>query len=704
MMARWPPWTRRALPLALLLTGAYLFNLFALSGVQRYLEGPAPVPTPTAPLISTPGCTIPGFPVDDPTVREFFKPLPTLDCGQEPPVTYVDDGAVVVDPAALRRRQGALQCCASDVTRRVWGGGGELPPLDVDAGYRLSPCTPFSTRYTTAHEGVLVKCHRKDSILGLPVYTNVHYLFPREKVKDKIDAFKAKGGWSKNPETPNVIIFGTDSVSRLNVERHMPKTLKRIKSISDSLDFAGYNKVADNTDPNLVALLLGIHPFVMDSLPCHNNPLKAYDDCPFIWKEFSQRGYVTAYLEDSPIMSLFHYEKPGYINPPTDFYGRAAYTASDDNIGRSEGPYSYYFKNCQGATPAIKVLHDYALDGLDAFRDVPFFGFFWSSSSSHERINDISTVDEYHANFIDQLDRRGHLNNTVVLLMSDHGLRFGKIRSTYIGSLEERLPYMFLLLPPWLRAAHSRRFDALRANTRRLVTNFDFHVTLRQILRGKIAEEGFTLSNDFHRDATGRLVKAKGRVPKRDGITDRDTSAIQALADRGLSLGRSLFSPLPLNRTCAMMGIPDHFCTCASSSPLPPSSPEATQAARVAVASLNAATQAFPLCARWRLGAVVQAQVKGPAVSSSSVEGLTVAEGQTLTVAFSALPGSALFEATLGRAPQGYTLRGEVSRISRYDAYGSPDEGVNVEVKLGCIDKYTKTASFLPVRKYCQCQ
>jgi hypothetical protein len=37
----------------------------------------------------------------------------------------------------------------------------------------------------------------------------------------------------------------------------------------------------------------------------------------------------------------------------------------------------------------------------------------------------------------------------VIIFFSDHGIRFGKVRETFIGKLEERLPFMFLIFPNW---------------------------------------------------------------------------------------------------------------------------------------------------------------------------------------------------------------------------------------------------------------
>jgi hypothetical protein len=40
-------------------------------------------------------------------------------------------------------------------------------------------------------------------------------------------------------------------------------------------------------------------------------------------------------------------------------------------------------------------------------------------------------------------------SKTVLFFLSDHGIRFGAVRQTSVGKLEERLPFMFLIFPDW---------------------------------------------------------------------------------------------------------------------------------------------------------------------------------------------------------------------------------------------------------------
>ena len=49
--------------------------------------------------------------------------------------------------------------------------------------------------------------------------------------------------------------------------------------------------------------------------------------------------------------------------------------------------------------------------------------------------------------FLEYMKLKGHLDNTLLLVMGDHGARFSTARKTLQGKLEERLPMMSLTFP-----------------------------------------------------------------------------------------------------------------------------------------------------------------------------------------------------------------------------------------------------------------
>lgn len=144
-----------------------------------------------------------------------------------------------------------------------------------------------------------------------------------------------------------------------------------------------------------------------------------------------------------------------------------------------------------------------------------------------------------------KLHGTGALRNTLLIFFSDHGLRFGNIRTTYVGKLEERMPIMFVAFPE----SFADRFPAavrwLRANSRRLTTSFDVHATLQHIASHSPDEP--------HRT--------------KHGI--------------------SLLQEVPLHRTCEDAYIFPHWCTCQNRTTASRSDPKVIGASNVLLRAIN---------------------------------------------------------------------------------------------------------------------
>lgn len=61
---------------------------------------------------------------------------------------------------------------------------------------------------------------------------------------------------------------------------------------------------------------------------------------------------------------------------------------------------------------------------FNVYKNQPKFLFGFHGELSHDSYNDIGVIDKDLRNWIKDLYEFGHLNNTVLILMSDHGHRF----------------------------------------------------------------------------------------------------------------------------------------------------------------------------------------------------------------------------------------------------------------------------------------
>jgi hypothetical protein len=91
--------------------------------------------------------------------------------------------------------------------------------------------------------------------------------------------------------------------------------------------------VGENTHPNTVAFLTGYtHSELLET--CLKTADLPQDFCPYVWKNFSAAGYLTATVEDAPGLVGFNYLRLGFVERPTDFYFRPFMLAVHKSLPR----------------------------------------------------------------------------------------------------------------------------------------------------------------------------------------------------------------------------------------------------------------------------------------------------------------------------------------------------------------------------------
>lgn len=169
---------------------------------------------------------------------------------------------------------------------------------------------------------VLVKC--KDTKTGKEIYKNAHAFAIPASPEEKLNSSSINGS-----ATPVKILFvGIDSVSRLNLRRALPSTYRYLVQ-RQWIEYQGYNKIGDNTFPNLMAIFTGRNMSAAYDF-CAPKTVGGMDKCDLIWREFNRAGFVTAYAEDMASISTFNYKKKGFAKPPMDFYYRPYVIAAED--------------------------------------------------------------------------------------------------------------------------------------------------------------------------------------------------------------------------------------------------------------------------------------------------------------------------------------------------------------------------------------
>ncbi|XP_021950524.1 uncharacterized protein LOC110847822 [Folsomia candida] len=516
-------------------SGNYFLQVDRLKNLQR--------------IVDTPACKIPDFDVWDKDVFPFLKVAqPDEKCNETHyNWSFVRNNKLVINRRQIERDGYRLYkgfCCYKFVERVTLSNieARTISELkDADNLIKYSSCIDINNEETELHhEFIVVEC---GSIKFIPVAVRYRAFHASavvkgsqksQNVEKKILHWKSEdAGQERLP--PNVLIFGLDSTSRLNFRRNMFETRRFLENIG-AVEMLGYTKVGENTFPNFVALSAG---YSEDDLikVCYFSKLTPQDKCPYISKRFDSANYITAHSEDAPTFAIYNYLKTGFVQQPVDFNNRPIMLAAQDYayppfyVGRSEA------MKCIGQQTNDEVILAYVESVLDIGHrnKTPIYSVSWSTEGSHGNSNGIQLVDATYANFFKRIQEKGYLDNTLLIFMGDHGYRYGPFRETILGYYEDKLPNMWIRLPPWIKEEFPEWQTALEINSRRLSSPFTMYWTLNRIL------EMFSSIDPPH-DSINANLSGK-LVPRKHTL-------------------QNFFEILPEDNTCADVGIPDDFCAC----------------------------------------------------------------------------------------------------------------------------------------------
>lgn len=322
----------------------------------------------------------------------------------------------------------------------------------------------------------------------------------------------------------NIFMLLIDSASRNHFIRRMPLSYKMLKDELRAVIMENYNIVGDGTARALYPILTGHNDFEMDDYRKTPKNTRRVDPKPFLFTFLKERGYRTAYYEDMPYIGTFTYGYNGFENMPTDHYMRVLFQESDWYSGLWwTGSKRRY---CFGSQLQFKFMVDHSADLFKMSGKK--FCLTFSVTYSHEfDANTISLLDKELEQFLYKFKNDGHLNNTLLFMMSDHGPRFTYLRNTNQGKIEQFLPFVSVVLPESLKKARPDALDNLRVNSKVLTTPFDVHTTIL--------------------DAFGlKELRNKYKVPGSE-----------------LERGMSFLEPIPATRSCSEAGVLTNWCACA---------------------------------------------------------------------------------------------------------------------------------------------
>ena len=441
--------------------------------------------------------------------------------------------------------------------------------------------------------------------LNKTVYTAHHLTTPEKRaVRDRLVKHRNR---TQGLQRWNVLLLGTDSMSMSSSIRYLPKTRKYLMEKLKATPMRGYTKVGENTYPCLLPFLSGV--------PASKaKRSKYFHSIRLIFKDYEENGYTTYFSEDRPDVALFNSYHSGFKKQIADYYIRPLALDLERNINNRS------YTNCESNMYLSRLNIDYLKRFITKFNSDPFFAFMFLVELHHDHLELGRLLDSLYLELLKSLEQSHVWQNTILFFFADHGPRFGDVLQEEVGRMEGRLPMLYIALPPGFRRKYTTLSNHIHENSDKLVTSFDIYRTLLDVLG---------LANG-------------GRAPRGDR-------------------GQSLFSPIPLNRTCHSAHVPLQFCSCATKKDVVNVSTSVERTAHFLVDEINNVLKSSSdVCVRLKLFEISYVYELGFTEEDSSL--------RYYQIAFKTKPGFGLFEgaASFGRKTNKIKLHGPISRMNRY--------------------------------------
>ncbi|KAM3963601.1 uncharacterized protein ACR2FA_002527 [Aphomia sociella] len=555
-------------------------------------------------LINTPGCYIPNY--ERKIVFKEAKYLKKRECGHR--VVYIkkrmdDEVEFLIDKAKLEKymKNKQFSCCYQFVSRST------IPTLrDVKITY--STCVLFTneTRVKLKEEVITVKCSfMSDEKLKI-IYEDA-YMIVKKRKNTVING---------NNEKWKVLLLGMDTMSRARTYYNMHSLMHYFKQ-NHWLDYRGYHKVGFNTFPNVMSILTGKRKENLYG-PCSRNMSSCNEQ--MIWTTYKKAGFRTAFGEDNLSLPDTFHNYGGFEILPTDHYMRPLFLTGETAQGNII---------CTKKISSGKQILEYANQFVNTYKDENSFGFFWINSYSHNLLDLPSLFDEHLVNFFKDLHNTTLLNNTFIIFLSDHGIRYGKMRYSIESYYEERLPTFFMWVPYDFRKLYPKKYNNLQLNQHRLTTPYDLYATLWEVLK---------------------MTNNSIEVPKPEACPNCT----------------SLFDEKPIDRTCTDAGIDKKWCSCHELVPVTTEDPYVIKSLELTISHIQNISQKVETkncmkCSVFKLKTVLR--------SHSYVDS---ANNKTYyVVAFLLSPGDVGYEATVEKDGSTLYELDPTTTITEYNTRGN---------------------------------
>jgi len=336
--------------------------------------------------------------------------------------------------------------------------------------------------------------------------------------KERRDLNKTEGF---KPLTKNVLIITLNSMSRNQIRKKLPKTWSWLEKMYDTrheaetlvnnkyetFQFPNFHAIGERANINMIPALFGIQ--------------STEKNAKYYIKYFKDNGYITGSSVNWCGREVFemipgnqiYLNWEAYDHELSGIFCDPNFTPFTQNFPVFNGPYSIN-KRCLYGKQTIELSISYLKQFWESYIDDPKV-FRWGIVDGVDFTGQVIKYDDdLIFDTLNEFERKGYLNDTTLIIHSDHGNNNPGPYS-FINSFdfqqELALPALFITLPKNLDYLHN--FTYLRKNLKdneyALITPYDLYHTILQTMGGNIKYENlsglgeslfFNKLNNYQRD------------------------------------------------------------------------------------------------------------------------------------------------------------------------------------------------------------
>ncbi|TKR73266.1 hypothetical protein L596_020599 [Steinernema carpocapsae] len=407
----------------------------------------------------------------DPEIKDYIDPKNKPSCTPNP---TVEQATELIDGVVIQTKSSYENCSARCLfqvddwhyTSSGWSPLEDFKPeCDIIETRCDHPSKPANETYNYLHPYIY---ERKDDTNYAQHPKNVTEI-PDRKI-------------TTQEERPNVYVIVFDSTSSSNFLRSMNKTVELMSNTHKAVVFRYNNKNGLNSRPNSWALLLGKQVYDLARNPYTDEILPDYtlsescertvDDLDYWMFKFRDMGYHTLQADDWLGASINWPNCEGFSRAPAKHYMKPFQKRTEEGEG------SVIRHNVKALCRETYEDTTLYLDQfMSAYKNESQIGFIWNNDLAHFSINGLFHSDERFYQMLHKHEER--LNNAFVILMGDHGLRFGGFRNTKVGEIEDNNPFLMVSVPVQYR--NSKLLNVMHNNAQKLITHYDTYASLMEL-------------------------------------------------------------------------------------------------------------------------------------------------------------------------------------------------------------------------------